>query len=390
MSTSQKIRNVISLVDFVPAELRENQTWKIVYYVKCPYENKLKRKENRVRPIKNKSERRKLGRKMVLEINKKLERGWNPFINSNEVRGFVKFSEAARVFLDRAKKEVKNGQKREDTYRSYKSFINNILEYLKEIREEEMFAIKFKDDLVRDFLDVIYYDRDNSARTRNNYLRFIRTLSDWLIRHKYISENPTTRIELVPQKTKVREIIPQQTLKEIFEYLKEFKPNYFVLCLLGHYCFIRRTEMTKLKANDILIKNGIIYVDKNVAKNKKSMPVTIPDILKPYLINHLKKVNQGDYVFSENFVSGRKMLAPKKISDEWVKVRKALNLPKQYQWYSLKDSGITNMLRAGVPPIAVRDQARHHSIVQTEAYTPKEIIKANTDIKSVEFSLPLQ
>jgi site-specific recombinase XerD len=390
MSTSQKIRNVISLVDFVPAELRENQTWKIVYYVKCPYENKLKRKENRVRPMKNKSERRKLGREMVLEINKKLERGWNPFVNSNEVRGFVKFSEATKIFLDRAKKEVSNGQKREDTYRSYKSFIKNILDYLKEIKEDEMFAIKFKDDLVRDFLDVIYYDRDNSARTRNNYLRFIRTLSDWLIRHKYISENPTTRIELVPQKKKLREIIPQQTIKEIFEYLEEFKPDYFVLCLLGHYCFIRRTEMTKLKANDILIKNGVIYVDKNVSKNKKSMPVTIPDIIKPYLINHLKKVNHGDYVFSEGFVSGRKKLAPKKISDEWVKVRKALNLPKQYQWYSLKDSGITNMLRAGVPPIAVRDQARHHSIVQTEAYTPKEIIRANTDIKSVQFSLPLQ
>lgn len=384
MSTTQKTRNVISLVDFVPAELRENKTWKIVYYVKCPIENKLKRRQNRVKPLKSITERRKLARKMVLELNKKLERGWNPLLNDNEIRGFVKFSDAARLFIDRTVKEVKNQEKRADTLRSYKSFIKNISDYLEEIKEQDMFVIKFKDELVRDFLDVVYYDRDNSARTRNNYLNFIKTFSDWLIRHKYISKNPTTRIELIPEKAKEREIIPDGTLKEIFKFLKEKKQNYHLVCLICYYCLVRRTEITKLKVSDVILKNGVIYVNKNVAKNKKSMPVTIPDVLIPYLVNHLKTAEMGDYLFSDNYLPGRNKLAPKKISDEWVKVRTALNLPKKYQWYSLKDTGITNLLKAGVPPIAVRDQARHHSIVQTEAYTPREILKANVDIKTVK------
>ncbi|MDD7912909.1 tyrosine-type recombinase/integrase [Polaribacter ponticola] len=384
MSTTQKIRNVLVLVDFVPAELRENKTWKIVYYVKCPIDNKLKRKQNRVKPLKSITERRKLARKMVLELNKKLERGWNPLLNDNEIRGFVKFSDAARLFLDRTVKEVKNQDKRADTLRSYKSFIKNISDYLEEIKEQDMFVIKFKDELVRDFLDVVYYDRDNSARTRNNYLNFIKTFSDWLIRHKYISQNPTTRIELIPEKTKEREVIPDGTLKEIFKFLKEKKENYYMVCLICYYCLVRRTEITKLKVSDVILKNGVIYVNKNVAKNKKSMPVTIPDVLIPFLVNHLKNAEMGDYLFSDNYLPGRNKLPPKKISDEWVKVRTALNLPKKYQWYSLKDTGITNLLKAGVPPIAVRDQARHHSITQTEAYTPKEILKANVDIKTVK------
>ena len=384
MSTTQKLRNVISLVDFVPAELRENKTWKIVYYVKCPIDSKLKRKQNRVRPLRSITERRKLARKMVLEINRKLERGWNPLLNESEIRGFVKFSDAVRLFLDRTKKEVKNQDKRVDTLRSYKSFLNNITNYLEDIKEQDMFVIKFKDDLVRDFLDVIYYNRDNSARTRNNYLNFIKTFSDWLIRHKYISQNPTTRIELIPEKTKEREIIPDGTLNEIFSYLQKEKVNYFVLCLIGYYCLVRRTEITKLKVSDVILKNGVIYVNKNVSKNKKSMPVTIPDVLIPFLVEHLKKAQMGDYLFSESYLPGAVQLAPKKISDEWVKIRTALKLPKKYQWYSLKDTGITNMLKAGVPTIAVRDQARHHSIIQTEAYTPKEILKANVDIKSVK------
>ena len=119
-------------------------------------------------------------------------------------------------------------------------------------------------------------------------------------------------------------------------------------------------------------------------RNTKQLAKKKLDVLIPFLVNHLKNAEMGDYLFSNNYLPGRNKLPPKKISDEWVKVRTALNLPKKYQWYSLKDTGITNLLKAGVPPIAVRDQARHHSITQTEAYTPKEILKANVDIKSVQ------
>lgn len=383
MSLPKNPRNVICLLDFVPAELKENKTWKIVYYVKCPVEGKLKRKENRVRPLKSIVERRKIGRKMVLEINKKLERGWNPFLNENETKGFVKFTDAANLFLERTKKEVNNDDKRVDTLRSYTSFLTNIKSYLKEINKEDMFVIMFTNDLVRDFLDVIYYDRGNSARTRNNYLNFIKTFSEWLIRLKYISRNPTLRIELIKEKTKERQTIPDKTLEDIFDYLSKQKPNYYVLCLVGYYCFIRRTELTKIKVSDVIFKNGVIYVNQNVSKNKKSMPVTIPDVLTPFLAKHLQYANNNDFLFSENYMPGTKQLKPKKISDDWVKIRSILKLPKKYQWYSLKDTGITNMLKIGVPTLSVRDQARHHSIVQTEAYTPKEIIKANIDIRSV-------
>lgn len=385
MSIPQKSRNVICLVDFIPAELRENKVWKIVYYVKCPIDNKLKRKQNRVKPLKSITERRKLGRKMVLEINKKLERGWNPLLNENEIRGFVKFSDAVKLFLKRTEKEVNNEDKRPDTLRSYKSFISNILGYMVETKQSDMFAVKFNESFVRDFLDNIYYDRDNSARTRNNYLNFIKTLTEWLIKHKYISRNPTTRIELIPQKAKKRTTIPSTTLVTIFNYLKKQNNNYNTLCLLAYYGFIRRTELTKLKVSDVMLFNGVLHVNSTVAKNKKSMPITIPDTLLPRLAEHLKEAVETDYLFSDNFKPGKQQLAPKKISDEWTKLRNALKLPKKYQWYSLKDTGITNMLKAGVPTIAVRDQARHHSILQTEAYTPKEILKANTDIKSIKF-----
>ena len=64
--------------------------------------------------------------------------------------------------------------------------------------------------------------------------------------------------------------------------------------------------------------------------------------------------------------------------DYWnKKVRKDLGLPDQYKFYSLKDTGITNMLRANTDILTVRDQARHSSILITDIYTPKDIKEAN-------------
>ncbi len=45
-------------------------------------------------------------------------------------------------------------------------------------------------------------------------------------------------------------------------------------------------------------------------------------------------------------------------------------------------TGITNYLSLGLPAIDVKNQARHHSITQTETYTPKSIIKSVDSIEN--------
>ena len=51
----------------------------------------------------------------------------------------------------------------------------------------------------------------------------------------------------------------------------------------------------------------------------------------------------------------------------WARMRKRLNLPKEYQFYSLKDSGIRDLANsAGI--VIARDQARHSSVAVTNKY----------------------
>ena len=58
-------------------------------------------------------------------------------------------------------------------------------------------------------------------------------------------------------------------------------------------------------------------------------------------------------------------------------LRKELKFSDRYKFYSLKDTGITNMLKANTDVLSVRDQARHSSILITDMYTPKDVKQAN-------------
>jgi len=384
MYTTENSPHPTPLVDYIPAELRENKTWEVVFYALDPVSQKLKIKRHRVKKLKSISERRLLGKRMVHEINRRLMRGWNPFLSKSEKKGFIKLKSAIETYLSRIEKQVLNDSLRPDTLRAYTSYLKNLLIYLIESGNGDIFCIKLNESMVRDFLDHIYYERDNSARTRNNYLKFLSTFCDWLIKHQYLSINPTMRIESVKESKKKRVIIPDSELNRIFFHLEKNDHGYLICCMVCYYCLIRRTEISKLRVADVFVKNGIIHIPGNISKNKKSMPVTIPDTLLPKLAEHISRADSEDYLFSKSFVPGKSQIDPKRISDKWARLRRKLNLPNEYQWYSLKDTGITNLLKAGVPLIAVRNQARHHSSDQTDAYTPRDILVANDKIKSVK------
>ena len=56
------------------------------------------------------------------------------------------------------------------------------------------------------------------------------------------------------------------------------------------------------------------------------------------------------------------------VGKQWAKMRLDLGFDNSIQFYGLKDSGIIEMLRAGISPEAVRDQAGHSSLEMTNKY----------------------
>ena len=377
-STSKRI----VFVDYKPAELRANKVWYIEYYAKNPLTEKLERFKKRVPSMKSQREREKYAKKMVQAINQKLETGWSPFYE-NPSNQYKSLEDSFSLFLKQLEKEVKDGIKRPDTLRSWKSFFSNISAYIKEKHLDVKFVLNIDFLFVNNFLDYIYYDKKNSPRTYNNYLAYMKGFFEWAKLKGYAKQNPAEGIKSKPKVQKKREPLTAEVKKCIKE-LRDKDFHFFTCCMLTYFCLIRRTELTKLKVSDVRLSESRIILDGSITKNRKTDSVTIPDVFLPILAQHLATANNSDYLFGKDFKPGKVQLNPKKISDTWIKYRKKYKFDSKFQFYSLKDTGIMDLLNSGIPSIKVRDQARHYDIKQTEAYTTRNLIADDT-IKGAKF-----
>jgi integrase len=137
---------------------------------------------------------------------------------------------------------------------------------------------------------------------------------------------------------------------------------------------VRNTELGKMSVKMINLEQNNIFIPKEISKNKKDEFITIPSDFKPIIEKHIAGANAEDFLFSKNkFLPGQKQMSIKKIYIQWLKLQQKLDLKKEYQFYSLKDTGITDLFLLGIPAIKIRDQARHSSIQITELYTPKNM-----------------
>ena len=368
---SKKVR--IPVVDFAPAEIKKGKQniWRIEFYVWNPNTQKMKRFQRRVKPMANTRQRERFAKRMAAEINNKLERGWNPLIEMEASHSFALLTNVLDRYISNIKKQAKDGSIRPDTLRSYTSFTKNIREWVVENYGEDVFCLKFNKKMVSEFLDCIYYQRNNSPRTYNNYLSFIFMLSEWMLQKDYIKANPAPHFKKKKVGEKIRQNIPDNTRKKIFEYFKKENIGMYCLVNLMYFQLVRRTEITRLKVGNILLIERSIHIPAQVSKTDNESFIAILNAFLPILVNHIEHASNSDYLFSENFLPGKLPISPKSISDEWARMRKILKIKKEYQLYSLKDTGISNLLNSGVPPLKVRDHARHSALAMTEKYTKR-------------------
>jgi integrase len=365
-------------LDYIPAALKLNKETYIEYYVKHPKKGKLVRKKIRLNRIKSKTERKKYGIKMVKEINQRLNRGWNPFIEEEGARSFENIYDIFSVWLKEKAREL-----RPDSMRSYSSFINVLSAFIKTISDKDIYyVVNFNRNKAVKFMDYIYNEKNVSTRTYNGYLGYTKSLFNWMVQKDYIAENPFKSFKKKREEQKKREIIPDAVLQKIIQYLEIHDKRFLAFLMIEYYALLRPKEIFRTKIEDIDIDRQVIYISGEAAKNRRERLSTIPDSLIKYIkALQLEQYDIKDYVFSDRMFPGKVLKRTKYAGRRWILLRKKLNLPKEYQMYSLRDSGIVRMLQAGIPVHEVSKQAGHSSLEMTSKYAIHANKKASDSIK---------
>ena len=370
LSERKKMRlfSPLACINYRPCTLTEGKEWFISFYVQDPDTGKLKRirmKLNRIKPV---SARRKTARALMSAIDQRLALGWNPLIEARSPKAYMKLSDALDSFL-----KIKGKEMEENSMRSYRSFIKTFRDWLAENGYgPEAYVCSFNLESALSFMDDL--EEDLSAKTYNNYVTFFRSLFNWMRSKGYIDFNPFDEIQKKSKRLikKSRRILTDEELSKLIYFLQGENEAYLAMCLICYSCLIRPKEIAMLKCKDIDLQKQLIHVKPEVAKNDKDSFRTIPDDLVPIL--HRIDLSHPDwYLFGQHhqgdFSPGPGKICSRKIAQWWnLHVREACGFGMDLKFYSLKDTGITNMLDGGIPINVVQQQADHSSVAMTAIY----------------------
>lgn len=375
---SESVSKAIIFEDYVPAQVSTGKIIRVFYYAKTA-DGKLKRYVIKCNRGRNKAECLKRARMVAAELNLKLEYGWSPDsqidISVAAHRDCESFKGAIEKFLATKSKEL-----RPDSMRSYNSFCNYLSSYLTEKKLIDSAVCDYTERQAKSLMEKI--GEEVGKKTFNNYLRFYSTFFYWCIEKEFCTDNPFDNIKVKKLDEKNRDVIPHDVRFQIQHYIKEqgMYP-YYIIMLLCFRCLIRPKEILMLKFKMIDWEAGVLNIPPDVAKNHKARVVALPKEIMDYF-RTLKSKPENWYIFSTHYIPGLVLKNTRDIDKTWVEIRTACNLPMSYKFYSLKDSGITEMLEADVPTKLVKELADHHSLAMTEKYTHKS--KAHEILKQTE------
>ncbi len=355
------------------------------FYALDPTTNRMKRKKIMLNYIKSQHARNSYARTLVEQLTQKLIRGWNPWMELQSGTQFTSWKETCSRYRAYVVKLHNDSSFREETMRDYLSRLS-ILENWEGMTEYRIsYPFQIDGVVLSKFLDYILIDRNNSPQTYNNYLVWLHSFFGWMRARRYIHDDPTEGIPLIKRtKQKNRTVIPDAVLLSLRQYLEKRNRYFLLASYILHYMFVRPHEMSYLRIRDFSIERKTLLLHGDRTKNRQDAVVTLPDnIVRLMLELDIFSFPGHYYLFGAKCMPSEEWRDSKQFRDYWDHhVRKDLHLPAEYKFYSLKDTGITNMLRSNTDPISVRDQARHSSLLITNTYTPLDIKEANPLILS--------
>ena len=260
----------------------------------------------------------------------------------------------------------------QDTYKYYLKhfkclkdfFQNNNIEYFDQITTYTFDAII-----------VFLKNKGLSNTTINKHITTLKICINFLNERKLTNVYVPKKIKLPETQPKI-EIIEMEVLKEILIYLDQNKNKNMKLCfLLMLTTGIRRTELTKIKVNNIDLKNGQIYLE-DTKNHKPRMIYIITDEIKDLITELENQIPNQKFLFYSSKTNG--YVTPNTVSSYFTKIKKDLEL-KTLSPHKLRHTYATILINNGADMNSVRLLLGHSTLNMTQRY----IQMTNNKLKNI-------
>ena len=361
----------------------------IEYYVYNPVTMKMERQRIRLEKLshqfKNRSQYKQMVMQLMMNLTGKLAGGWTPYGENQNVAEYTPINKAIEAYIADKSRDL-----RKASMVSYISVAKIFVEWLTTQNIHEMASHLLNQRTCQRFMDELRDRPKFNNNTYNTYLKKYRACFAWMVDRGYCKENPFEKIKTLKKQEKIRQLIPVDARETVINHVRTSKhPNYEIVMHLIFTSLIRPSEIERLQVRDVDLKNKCIHIPANKAKTHKDRDAALSDTCIAMLIPLLSKpgILPTWYLINSNYECGSEPCYHGMFKKHWMKIRKECGLPDEMQLYSLKDSGITEMLEAGVSINQVKEAAGHADISTTNKYIGKDTEKMIEAVRGANVSL---
>ena len=359
--------------NFLPAVVKNLPSigYAVEYYVLDPETERPVRKRIKlsklVRRYPNKHMKQLAAQQVADNLNAKLRGGWSPLHQAEDSRLYTPLS----VFRERFLKAKEAEGCRQTTLTQYGSVTDIWLRWCEDNGHAQKYSGTFlHPEAVRYMDDVMA--QGNRHRSYNNTLKVLRAFFQWGVEHCYAKENPFAGIKTLQKEKKIRILVPPEARKKIAAHYAEVRPAMNIVCQLVYSSAIRPAEILRVQLKHVNLEEHYIVIPAENAKNHHERYATLtPELVR--LLTPIKREYSNGELFlfgkNEDLLPDREPVNKSYFQKSWERMRRATGLPKEMQLYSLRDTGITDLLHAGMDPLTVQHHADHSSLAIQKIYT---------------------
>lgn len=359
--------------NFLPAVVKNLPSigYAVEYYVLDPETERPVRKRIKlsklVRRYPNKHMKQLAAQQVADNLNAKLRGGWSPLHQAEDSRLYTPLS----VFRERFLKAKEAEGCRQTTLTQYGSVTDIWLRWCEDNGHAQKYSGTFlHPEAVRYMDDVMA--QGNRHRSYNNTLKVLRAFFQWGVDHLYAKENPFVGIKTLKKEKKIRILVPPESRKLISAYYAKVRPSMNIVCQLVYSSAIRPAEILRVQLKHVNLEEHYIVIPAENAKNHHERYATLTPELVRLLTPVKREYSNGElFLFGKNedLLPDREPVNKSYFQKSWERMRRATGLPKEMQLYSLRDTGITDLLHAGMDPLTVQHHADHSSLAIQKIYT---------------------
>ncbi|MEM6687528.1 MAG: site-specific integrase, partial [Bacteroidota bacterium] len=356
-----------------------SKRWYVYFSYRDPKTGKLKRQApiyGEANKLKTKTERMDYLTTIKVVLKRMLKQGYSPYEDAEITdKRLVKEKQIQTVELPSKRNTVRQekqytvkealefalSQKRSNWKKHTEmSFMTHYNKFIKWLEEQKLLDCNIKELKKRDvtlFLNTLRKTQTKkekelgiepeivAPKTRNNYkatlsIFFAQLEDDEIIEYNFVDK--IKNIKSVPKKNKP---FTKDQIILIREYLDEHDPYLRIFMQFMSYAFLRNIEVCRLQVKDIDLKAKRLYV------RSKTSPLAIVPIIGE-LENVIRKMNLENYAPDDYLITKYEHPAKWDIDEnnrtnhfsiKFRKVKKALNLGKDYTLYSTRHTAATNL-----------------------------------------------